>query len=101
MALLKDERQPDVAGTDVPEEDTEGIHVHTVVVVTCEKLWGHVYRGAHYTAWHHGFRLAEAQVCQFSSVLLVQQDIFELDVPVHEALGVQEANPLSNIKWDL
>lgn len=50
VALLKDERQPDVAGTDVPEEDTEGVHIHTVVVVTCEKLWGHVYRGAHYAA---------------------------------------------------
>ena len=50
MALLKNEWQPDVAGTDVPEEDTKGIHIHTVVIVACEELWGHVYWGAHYAS---------------------------------------------------
>ena len=61
-----------MSGTDIPEENAEGVDVHTVVVVASEELWSHVDRGAYDAAAHHGLRLAETQVCDSSTVLPVK-----------------------------
>lgn len=55
----------------VPEEDTERVDVYRVVVLRVEHLRTHVYRCANDRARHHRFGLAEAQVRDFSSILLV------------------------------
>jgi hypothetical protein len=39
---------------------------------TCKQLRRHVDRGPYDTAGHHGFRLAEPQVCDLAMVVLVQ-----------------------------
>jgi len=71
-ALLERERQPHVAGADVPEEHAERVHVHRAVVLAREELGRHVDRRAHHAARHHRLRLAEAQVRDLGPVLRVQ-----------------------------
>ena len=61
-----------VSGADVPEQNTEGVHVHTAVVATGEELRRHVNGSSHNAPTHHGLWLTESQIGQLGSVLLVQ-----------------------------
>ena len=71
-ALFKGRRKVDMARTHIPEEDTKGVDVHAVVVVTSEELWSHVDGSANDAARHHSFRLAESQVRDLTVVVFVQ-----------------------------
>ena len=61
-----------MASTHIPEEDSKGIDIHTVVIVTREELWRHVDGGPHDAARHHGLWLAETKVCDSAVVVFVQ-----------------------------
>ena len=64
-----------MASTHIPEEDAECIHIHAVIILSCEEFWCHVYGCPNYAATHHGFRLTETQVCYLATIVFVKLKI--------------------------
>ena len=71
-ASLEQAGQMNRAGADIPEEDTEGVDVNTVVVLAREQFWCHVNRSAHHAPRHHRLWLAEAKVRQLSTIVIIE-----------------------------
>ena len=61
-----------MTSTDVPEQDTEGVDIHAVVVVTSEQLGRHVDGSSNNTARHHRLRFTEAQISDFAAIFFVK-----------------------------
>lgn len=71
-AFLKGLWEFDRASAEIPEQDSKGIDIHRIIILSCKELRGHVDGGSYDAAGHHGLWLTEAQVCDLGPVLLVQ-----------------------------
>lgn len=75
-----------------PEQHAKCIHVDRAIVHSSHELRSHVNGRADDGARHHGLGNTEAEVGEFGSVIFLQQNVFQLDVTVQKALGMEEAN---------
>lgn len=73
--LLERQRKTHSAGADVPEKDTESIHIHAVVVPSREKFGCHVDWSTNDGTGHHGFRFAEPQISNLATIPSIQLNI--------------------------
>ena len=70
--LFKRQRETHCSSADVPEQNSECIDIHAVVIATWEQLWSHVDGRAYDGTWHHGLGFTEAQISDLASVLWVK-----------------------------